>query len=43
MKLHGSVTVDILSLTQHDLGMTIDDSTATASVLVNGTTSTNHK
>ncbi len=40
-EVHGSVTVDILSpLTQHDLGMTIDDSTATASALVNGTTST---
>ena len=40
-EVHGSVTVDIVSpLTQHDTGMTIDDSTATASGLVNGTTST---
>ena len=28
-------------MTQHDTGMIIDDSTATASALVNGTTSTN--
>ena len=41
-EVHGSVTVDSVSpLTQHDTGMIIDDSTATASALVNGTTSTN--
>lgn len=40
-EVHGSVTVDGNSpLTQHDTGMTIDDSTATASGLVNGTTGT---
>lgn len=40
-EVHGSVTVDSDSpLTQHNTGMTIDDSTATASSLVNGTTST---
>ena len=40
-EVHGSVSIDSDSpLTQHDTGMTIDDSTATASSLVNGTTST---
>ena len=40
-EVHGSVSVDSNSpLVTHDLGMTIDDNTATAGGLVNGTTST---
>jgi plastocyanin len=40
-EVHGSISVDSNSpLLTHDLGMTIDDNTATAGGLVNGTTST---